>query len=192
MEKINVIRHEILGGLNVNKGITEALINEVIWYANTDSEIKKFTSDFKRFKDRESSRNWLKKGRIIYTLTSGERLLGLIWLGEEIMPSDGQFIRDINEQEYGVTFAIRIYGEARGKHLASKFINIVLNAFVKSADFNKFKKKGIWLEASADNAAAVKVYTRIGFRLVTKADENNKILIVLPFDGLRYRINERI
>lgn len=189
MEFTNIIDHPILGLLKVKTGITKLEVDELINYARTDENIKKYTSDNIRFKSRESYESWLKKGRIIYTLSKLNKLLGIAWLGEENLPKTKQFIENIRYDDFGLTFAVRIYGEARGKHLSGKFIKSVLDAFVKSADFSKFKKKGIWLHTTADNTAAVKAYQRIGFVLVTKPDEKNNILMVLFYDGQNYRLN---
>lgn len=158
----------------VNQGITEKQIEQLINFANTDPEVKKFTSDSKRFRDREAFDKWRKKDRVVYTLTdkSGD-LLGILWFGKKEIPRK-DFTLKFNPQDYKVTFGIRTYGKARGKGLARPFMLKAFNYFSS--------KEGVWLETSGDNIAAVRAYTNFGFQKITEPDVNGKILMILPKD----------
>lgn len=155
----------------VNQGITEKQIEQLINFANTDPEVKKFTSDSNRFRDREAFDKWRKKDRVVYTLTdkSGD-LLGILWFGKKSLPIG--FSEKFDPKDYTITFAIRTYGDARGKGLAKPFMRQVFNHFSP--------KQGVWLETSIDNKPALVVYERFGFKQVTDPDEEGKILMVLP------------
>ena len=90
--------------MKIKKSLSEKNIEDLIFYANNDEQVIKFTSDPKRFKDRESFEVWLKKGRKMYVMVDdNDKLCGITWFGPE---GDG------------FTLAIRIYEQARGKGLA--------------------------------------------------------------------------
>jgi len=176
---IKKLENEDLGNLEIYQGISEVLISQVIKYANTDHAIKVYTRDPSRFKDKLSFNEWLQKGRSIYILTNkANDLYGIIWFGNEMMPSEKQFISDVNTKEYGVTFAIRIYAQARGKHLARKFMNVAFNVYHSSSEYRQIEQKGIWLETSADNYPALNAFKKFGFTRVTVPDDKNKILMI--------------
>jgi RimJ/RimL family protein N-acetyltransferase len=136
--------------MEIKKGLSEKNIKELIEYANYDEEVKKNTSDSKRFKDRESFENWLKKGRKIYRLVNErDDLMGISWFGP-----DGD----------GFTFGIRIYGEARGKGLSYGFLKETMDDYMKEEEYQKAINKDFWLETSKDNIAAIKIYEKMGFK----------------------------
>jgi len=143
----------------IKKGISEKQIDQLIEYSLTDESVGKFTSDRERFKDRQAFDEWRKKGREITVMTNDNGdLLGIFWDGFMEMP--------LGDKKYDKTFAIRIYGEARGKGLAFGFMK------------NCIKGKGYWLETSDDNLAAKALYSKFGFKQVSEVDENGKIIMV--------------
>jgi ribosomal protein S18 acetylase RimI-like enzyme len=170
-----------LGSLAVKQGLTDKQIDQLIEYANSDPKVIEFSSDSTRFANREAYNRWLKKGRSVYSMTdeSGD-LLGIIWYGREQMPAGKDFSSNVVPGDYGVTFAIRVYGAARGKHLAGKFMLAAQSTYVSSQDYSTIVSKGIWLETSESNIAAVTAYRKFGYRQVTQADDKGKILMVLP------------
>jgi len=135
-----------LGMLRVKHGLTKEQIRQLIQFANQDKKIKKYTSDPQRFKDKEAFRKWQKKGRSIYAMEGHDgRLLGIAWFGKSIFPEvklRPEF-KDLDSNYYGITLAIRIYGEARGLNLAKKLTAAALTAYLKSDDWycNFFKIK---------------------------------------------------
>lgn len=165
--------------VDFQQGITDRQIEQLIDYSNTDLEVKEFTSDPERFRCRESFVRWKSKEREIYVLTNNKKdLLGIIWFGPKKFPM-GDLIEKINCDDFGVSFAIRIYGEARGKGLAMNFIKKSLGLFEKTDMFNRLNSKKIWLEVSDDNIPAKSLYQKFGFRQITRADGKNKILMIL-------------
>ena len=150
----------------VKKGITDKQINQLIEYSASDESVDKFTSDKERFKNREAFDEWIKGGKEIFTLTNENGdLLGIIWLGLKEIP-EADWREKIDRDKYRLSFAIRIYGEARGKGLGIDFMKKCI------------KNRGIWLATSDDNFAAKALYSKFGFRQVSEASENNKIVMV--------------
>ena len=144
----------------IKKGILDKQIDQLIEYSLTDESVGKFTSDRERFKDRQAFNEWQQKGREIFTLNNKNNdLVGIIWIGQKV--------KEISNKNYYNTFAIRIYGEARGKGLGLDFMKKAIG-----------NKKGIWLECSADNLPAGSLYKKFGFKQVTEADETGKIIMV--------------
>lgn len=165
--------------IDVREGLTPPQIEQLIAYSNSDFQVRRYTSDPKRFADKDEFEKWRKKGRSIYALTDEEGLLdGIIWLGEEPLPSR-KFTTQVALEKYGITFAIRIYGEARGKHLALLFMHEAIGRYKKGDQYQGINNKGIWLETYADNIPALRVYERFGFEKVTEPDGRGRILMVL-------------
>ncbi len=159
------INHDIF----IQSGISESQINQLIEFSQTDSETKKFTSDSTRFADKSTFDRWFAKNRIIYTLVDKkDNLLGIIWFGQKDPP-----VKNISAN---FTFAIRIYGSARGQGLSQKFMKEAFNDFLKK---NSSQITGFWLETSVDNLAAIHIYKKFGFVSVSLFDDKN-IMIFSP------------
>lgn len=167
--------------LTIYKGIRDKQIEHLIHHSNTDSEVICQTSDPKRFKNKETYSEWRKKGRTIYILTDDkDNLLGVIWLGEEKLPEEFEFHSPANSNNYGITFTIRLYQRARGKHLSRPLTKLVLDHYKNTEEYNIIPNKGIWLETSANNIPAVTSYTKFGFKQFTKPHgERKRIIMVL-------------
>jgi ribosomal protein S18 acetylase RimI-like enzyme len=167
----NAIMNKI-GKLTIQPEISKHQIDQLITYSNSDPQVIAFTSDPSRFKDRAAFNKWLEKGRSIYTLTDDNGdLLGIVWFGQEYLSG---------YQQCGFTFAVRTYGPARGQHLASKLITSAFESFQKTDVYQRSSQKGVWLETSADNLAAVSTYTKFGFKKITEPDDKNKIIMIYP------------
>jgi ribosomal protein S18 acetylase RimI-like enzyme len=148
--------------MEIKKDLSEKNIKQLIKYTNNDDLIKKCTSDLKRFVNRESYENWLKKGRKIYSLVDEkDNLMGISWFGGE-----GE----------GFTFALRIYGKARGEGLGYGFLKETMNRFMELDDYKKAKNKEWWLETSKDNIAAIKIYEKCGFKYEKEGTSFGKVI----------------
>jgi ribosomal protein S18 acetylase RimI-like enzyme len=148
--------------MEIKKGLNQKNIGQLIEFANSDEEVKKFTSDAKRFRDEGSFKNWLKKGRKVYSLVNENGgLVGISWFGKE-----GE----------GFTLAIRIYGEARGKGLSFEFLKETMDDFMKSREYQEAENKDWWLETSVDNLAAIKTYEKLGFQRAEMGETPEKII----------------
>jgi ribosomal protein S18 acetylase RimI-like enzyme len=163
----------------VKEDITKDQIKQLVLYTNTDRLIQKTTEDKKRFASLSSYNKWLKKGRKIYTLVDNKNnLMGIMWFGKKELP-DKKYTLSFNKQNYSLTFAIRIYSEARGKGLAIKFIKEAYEKFKKTPEYLQNPAKGMWIEIFEHNLPAIKTYTKFGFRKVCAADKDKKLIMFL-------------
>lgn len=161
-----------IGNFFLKKGITIPQIIELINYSKVDTEIIKNTSDPKRFKNEKSFIDWQKKKRSIYTLVDEmNSLCGIMWFGRKDLPSDYIYPNNLNTADYIFTFAIRLYGVARGKKLAGEFMKHAFDLFTHTIEFKNSSSKGFWLEVGSDNLPAIKAYMAFGFE---KSAENVK------------------
>lgn len=153
----------------IKKGLSAKVLKQLLVFSRTDAVVIKHTSDSKRFKDKEAFQAWQKQGRVIYSLVDKEgNLKGIIWFGKKVIDSkEFPLAPKIERKKYSFTFAIRLYGNARGKDLALPFMK---------AAFADFGQKGIWLETGKDNLPALKTYRRFGFHPL--AENKEKILMV--------------
>lgn len=150
----------------VQQGVMDCQIDQLIDFSRTDSEVKKNTSDPSRFQDRTAFSRWLEQGRIIYTLIDQyQNLLGIIWFGQKDPPI---------KVSANFTFAIRIYGTARGQGLSQEFMKIAFKDLQKNQ--KKSKITGFWLETSVDNFPAIHTYEKFGFQKI--AQQQDKIIMV--------------
>ena len=178
---------ELPDGLSYSEGLTEKQIDQLVQFSNDpkDEAIKSNTSDPERFKDKEAVENWLQKRRSIYTLTNDQGdLLGMSWLGAGAMPQ-GEFTEDFGSSKYGVTFAIRLYGEARGsgKGLSRQLTKHAIGQYKQTTEYQGLTDKGqdgIWLEVSQSNGPGVALYEKSGFTPVTNPNEKGKMFMILP------------
>jgi len=151
----------------VQQGILDCQIDQLIEYSHADSDVQKFTSDSKRFADQKSFHQWQQQGRIIYTLADNQKnLLGIIWFGHKDPP--------INLPA-NFTFAIRIYGSARGQGLSQEFMKIAFSDLLKNQKDSHVT--GFWLETNQKNLSAIHVYQKFGFKTVGK--DNGSLIMVL-------------
>lgn len=154
-----------------NQGITDKQIDQLVSYAQTDETVKKYTSDAKRFASKESFDAWRKDSTRFYTLTDVEdNLMGIIWLEDLPLP-EVQIQTSNPPQNFKITFAIRLYGKARGQGLSAPFTQKALR------DFNG---QGIWLATSVDNLPAISSYKKSGFTELGIRSDGQKLLMILP------------
>lgn len=163
----------LINNFDIKEGISKKQISDLISYSNKDTLIQYTTSDNTRFKDRIAFNRWLEKGRDVYVMSDKkEKLFGIIWFGKKPIPKDANFTKVFNKDLYSVTFAIRIYENARGKGLSIPFMK---------AAFRKHNNpKYVWLKTDEKNQIAIRVYEKFGFEKVSTADENGRIIMILP------------
>lgn len=151
----------------VQQGILDCQITQLIEYSQTDSDIQKFTSDKNRFTNKDTFNQWQQQGRIIYTLTdTHQNLIGIIWFGHKDPP-----VKNINAN---FTFAIRIYGPARGQGLSQEFMKMTFDNLLKNQKDSHIT--GFWLETSVDNFTAIHTYEKFGFQKIDQ--QSDKIIMV--------------
>ncbi len=179
--------------LSIKKGLTDSQIDQLIEYSTTDPDLKKFTSDPVRFKDRAGFDEFSKHILAYYVLTDeDENLLGVIWfddLSMYVIPENNvsqgssldsgpQTVRN-DMGDYGISFAIRLYGQARGKGLAVPFSEKAFEDFKTSEEYLNHPHQKFWLAVSPENQAAVAVYKKLGFKDHDYNKEFNKNLMIL-------------
>lgn len=150
------------------KGVTDKQIDQLVEYSQSDSTIQKFTSDPVRFKDKKSATRWL-ASVFPYTLSDKDgNILGLTWFHKKDLP-ERVFSEKLNSNDFPLTFAIRIYGEARGKGYATVFMK---------KSFEDYKPESVWVETSFDNIPTIKLAEKFSFKKVTEPDERGKIIMI--------------
>lgn len=162
------------------KGITDNQIDQLIEYARTDEGVKNFTSDPKRFASKEAFEAWKKPDAEFYTLVDKDNtLMGIIWfegleLPEFKVPKNIE-VNAIDPNDYNTTFAIRLYGKARGQGLSTSFTQKALEDFKLN-----FPDSEIWLATSIDNEPAINSYKKSGFTPLGMRQDGQKLLMILP------------
>lgn len=170
------------------EGINHAHVEQLISYACTDPYFKNNTSDLRRpngnpgrFASHLEYENWLQAGKSIYTLVdSAGNLVGIIWFSKEYPKYDLYMISQLGDRsKYGFTFAIRLYGSARGIGLARPFAESAYKHFSNTDVYLNESSQGIWLETREENLPAIKLYKHLGYKLVGQNESAKTILMVL-------------
>lgn len=163
--------------LKLYKGISDKQTEQLLAYTNTDSEIKKFTSDLTRFPDRTSFDKW-EVDKFLYTLADEEDfLLGLIWFEEKDIPFEVK-AEGFNPEEYKITLAIRTYGKARGKGYFTPFLKEVIKQFKATPEYQAIEKKGLWVSIAKENIISYQAFQRFGFTEVENTLPSERILMI--------------
>jgi phosphoglucosamine mutase len=148
-------------GYEVHTGLTPDYADAIAAMANEPS-IKEYcpNDSGSRFKNRETTAEWLSKKRATYLLLqkseNGEplRLAGYGWVG-------AKHSSQVTGGE--TTFSLRIGEDHQGKGLASPFAVCMLSAAAATYD-----TPHMWLETWASNGGAVHIYHKIGFITVAE------------------------
>lgn len=153
---------------NFKKGITGPQINELIEFATKDTQVIKFTSDAKRFKNIDTFNAWNKQ-KTFYVLESSEgNLLGIIWFAKS---------KSAEARGYLFTFAIRIYPPVRGKGYGLNFMQMAFDDFINSKAYIESKSLGVWLKTNKENARAINLYEKFGFKKLPAPSEEKVLMI---------------
>lgn len=157
---------------------SDQAVEEQLFAKSKEPNILRFTPNdaAKRFGDRAMFEAWKAGGREIYWLLGeNDDLAGIIWYGRKDFPL--ALDTDLPEKPTE-TFAIRLYEGYSGHHLAVPAMRQTLELYEKAARERGEPMTGIWLETDTDNPAALKVYTRFGYREMARDAE--RVTMVLP------------
>ncbi len=167
----------------IKLGIQETQIPELLELTTTDKEIHENTSDWRtpegklgRFSSLQAFTAWQKQDKTIYTLTSPSQLLaGIVWFTPKPIDYKKYAINQKMSEKYPITFAIRLYGEARGHKLAKPFL---LETIKKYCTFLGEKHVFIWIEVHKANERALHIYHEVGFRQVKTSSDGKQVLLL--------------
>lgn len=159
-----------LPALWVATELTPKTTAQLIAVSQSDELVKTQTHDATRFASSEAIQNWLKGRELIVLESELGDLLGIVWLSEKSAPAV--------PPEYTLTFAIRLYGVARGKGLAIPFLKQAFTEFKKTSLWQKDVGAKVWLETKAFNKPAIATYAALGFVQHTEPDAKQEIIML--------------
>ena len=137
-------------GFRLSRGWNDEIAKQLVELSRQPHILDTTPNDaVKRFASPETAQAWHDTHkRTVYTI-GNNAVAGLIWFGaatSQHVPGD-------------YTFAIRMYSEARGKHLARPFMN------ASQADFRDTHNYDdeIWLDTLETNHTAIALYEKVGY-----------------------------
>jgi RimJ/RimL family protein N-acetyltransferase len=153
------------------QSLTDTHINQLVRYSREDQDVLQFTRDAKRFEDSESTKTFIERAHV-WALIDNDQLCGIIWFDSKPIP-EINYTKHFDKESYDTTFAIRLYGNAKGKALSFPFMEEVFTLF-----YQEHGQKGLWLQTRAENTRAIHLYQKFGFRQISEPDNENRIVMV--------------
>ncbi len=138
---------------------TQEQQQQIIELTKRDSQVCKLTDDPDRFADQETLTQWLaSRDRSTYAVLDLEnQVVGSVWVTLK------QCENSAIPEEFGCTFAIRLYEKARGAGLAVPVLHIVITHFINGQMYKESQHPGFWLRIKMGNEPAYRTYSRFGF-----------------------------
>jgi ribosomal protein S18 acetylase RimI-like enzyme len=138
------------GTLTLYRGLSTSHYIQMTEAANGDEQVRQFTRDSVRFASQTYSQ--FIATRQVYSLANpvDSQLAGVVWFGSKS--------RQAGDEAYSHDLAVRTYKPYRGRGLAGPLIQAAITDLSSREVVG-----GVWLEAHADNHAAIKVYRNLGF-----------------------------
>ena len=161
-----------LNHFKITNSLSDEHINQLVVYSKEDPDVLQFTRDAKRFVTHEATKQFTDEADM-YALLDNDMVVGIIWFSSKPLPNK-QFTKIFDQNKYDTTFAIRLYGEAKGKGLSLPFMK---EAFTRFAE-EKEKSMGIWLQTRAENVRAIHLYEKFGFKQISDSDTEGCIIMI--------------
>lgn len=150
----------------------------------TDTELQKNTSDFKRFYE-EGYQKWYKKGRTPFALMHNRtnNLAGIIWLGPKLLGRKSRkhlSAKQLMEDESKLdarnwhTISYRSYLPFRGKGLMGSFGKFVVDFYLK-----KFPNIKLWTSTNNENTTGTAYASSLGFKLNEEVSDREANWLVM-------------
>ncbi|MEX2052523.1 MAG: GNAT family N-acetyltransferase [Candidatus Paceibacterota bacterium] len=172
---------------SVFAGLDEKLILQLkeLSLDETDEELQKNTSDFKRFGVGKYE-DWYKKNRIPFALvhTASNSLAALVWFGPKPIGrkslkhlSNAELSEnesDMNKENWH-TISYRCYPNFRGKGLTKKFVAFCMDIYIKNVPNVR-----LWAGINTENSASSALALSLGFKLIDDfSDINNNWAVMV-------------
>ncbi len=140
---------------------------QIIALTQKDSQICLLTDDPSRFSDQSTLETWLaKRKRFLYVLLdTSEHVVGSAWISAKRCENPHIL------ETFGFTFAIRLYGKARGAGLAVPVLRMVFDHFMQTAAYQESSSPGFWLRTKVGNIPAYRTYAKFGFTTAEQDDQ---------------------
>ncbi len=159
-----------LSALWINTELSQKTETQLIAFSQSDELVKAQTHDATRFVSSAAIQEWLKGRELIVLESEQGDLLGIVWLGQKFSP--------VAPPEYQLTFAVRLYGVARGKGLATPFLKTAFQELKKTALWQENLGAKVWLATKAFNKPAIETYKTLGFQQFTEPDVEQEIVML--------------
>jgi hypothetical protein len=120
------------------------------------------TRDLDRFSSRERLEKWRQDREILCLVDARGSLLGIVWVGEKPMPQRSDYLDTDLMRRRGprLTWAIRLYGAARGFGLSIDFAECALANLLSG---RRGRSSSLWHQTKAKNIAARSLARHLGF-----------------------------
>jgi Acetyltransferases len=170
MDSLEIVKNELTApieaaGYTVRRGWNNTIATQLV-ELSLQPHIEHMTPNDadRRFTTVEAAHQWYAAHeRAVYTL-GHSAVAGLIWFGRT------------EESEHGdYTFAIRMYEEAQGKHLARPFMQAAHADFLAETP----DAPSIWLDTRIDNERAAILYEKVGYTTIDRIDDRY-VMIYTP------------
>lgn len=154
------------GALYLAHGLTVGLAQQLIEKSREEHIVETCPNDSAaRFADLDAVQQWQAKGRLALPLVRLQSdkdvdLAGFGWMGPGRPGADEPSLPGAH-----TTYAMRLYRSAVGRGYAFPYARMIVQAHDAY-----YGSEGIWLEAWADNIAAIRTYEKIGFLTVAETD----------------------
>lgn len=148
---------------SVQHRLTKIQAQQLVWFAQQDTAVQRFTHDELRFPDVLSTQAWASERFLVifHPKEQLEQVAAFIWFAHEACP--------FSELVAQTTIGVRVYPPYRGKGLALAFCERALllakeQGFIAAGEV-------IWLKVHHENQAGLALYRKLGFQEVQHQDE---------------------